>query len=65
MKMRVFAAALALLLAIGASARPHVPRSSVSIDLGYTVYEGLNDAGNGINVFKGYARSHYQASAVN
>jgi hypothetical protein len=52
MNMRGFISALAL--AIGVVARPHVPRSTVSVDLGYSVYQGNHDSNNSINIFKGY-----------
>jgi len=50
--MRAFISALAL--AVGITARPHVSRSTDSIDLGYSVYQGYHDANNSINIFKGY-----------
>jgi hypothetical protein len=50
--MRGFIGALSLV--VGATARPHVSRSTVSVDLGYSVYQGTLDANNSINVFKGF-----------
>jgi hypothetical protein len=52
--MRGFIIALSLI--VRATARPHVSRSAVSVDLGYSIYQGTLDANNSINVFKGFVR---------
>lgn len=46
------------LLAAFVAAEP-VPRAAKAptVDLGYAVYEGSNDAANSINAFKGYVFS--------
>lgn len=53
--MRVLVGAAALFAAnLGVAAAPFCTRSTPSVDLGYAVYEGTEDATNGINIFKRY-----------
>ena len=52
-RMRSLVAAIAL-LGVRSAALPLAARGNPSVDLGYAIYEGIQDNKTGINVFKGF-----------